>query len=414
MEPISTISDRLVRHQPQQSATEAAMDSSAPARGVPARTFILAAGTFAVGTDAFVVAGVLPQIAGSLRVSTAEAGQLVTVFAITYALLSPVLATLTGNWPRRKVLLTALGIFVLGNVATALAPSYGWVLLARALAAVGATMFTPIASATAAAMVGPEHRARAISTVTVGMTLSMALGVPIGTLLATVMTWKGTMWFLAALEAVAALAVALWLPVVATPPAYGLRQRLAPLRDRRVVAVLLTTVTLFTGIFVVYTYIGVILNAATGGSGGKLAILLFVAGCAGTVGNLVAGKLTDRLGARRVIAVAAMIVAVNYAVLPVASATFVGAVLAMAIYGLTVWSITTPQQHRLIALAPSAASLVISLNASGIYLAVSLSGIIGAAALQIVNPSSLAWLAAVFVILGLAGSELAHRLAVPT
>lgn len=83
---------------------------------------ILAFGTFAVGTDAFVIAGILPEIAQSLDVSVAAAGQLVTVFSIAYAVLAPVLATLTAGWSRRVVLPAGLMLFAVGNVITALAP----------------------------------------------------------------------------------------------------------------------------------------------------------------------------------------------------------------------------------------------------------------------------------------------------
>ncbi|MER7081185.1 MFS transporter, partial [Saccharopolyspora kobensis] len=174
-----------------------------PATRVPLRVAVLALGTFAVGTDAFVVAGVLPEIAADLDVGIAQAGQLVTVFAIAYAVLSPVLATLTGAWPRRAVLLTALAVFVLGNIATALAPSYATVLATRVLAAAGASMFTPIAGAAAASLAPEGQRARAISLVVLGLTVSTALGVPLGTLLGSVTSWRGTMWFVAALGAAA-------------------------------------------------------------------------------------------------------------------------------------------------------------------------------------------------------------------
>jgi DHA1 family inner membrane transport protein len=178
----------------------------------PARAAVLTVGTFAVGTDAFVVAGVLPDLARSLHVGVAQAAQLVTVFALAYAVLAPVLAAVTGRWPRRKLLLTALLVFVLGNVATALAPSYALVVAARLLAAAGAAMFTPNASATAAALVPPGQRARAISWVVFGLTSSTALGAPLGTFLASVLSWRETMWFVAALGGLAALVIVRGLP----------------------------------------------------------------------------------------------------------------------------------------------------------------------------------------------------------
>ncbi|HWN35367.1 MAG TPA: MFS transporter, partial [Pseudonocardia sp.] len=160
---------------------------------------VLAFGTFAVGTDAFVIAGLLPAISHSLSVSVGAAGQLVSVFSIAYAVLSPVLAALTGNWSRRTVLVTALLVFAAGNVATAVVPGYPLVLAARVLAAAGAAMFTPNAGATAATIAGDQRRGRAIAVVTVGLTSSLALGAPLGTAIGNAWGWRATMWFVTAL-----------------------------------------------------------------------------------------------------------------------------------------------------------------------------------------------------------------------
>lgn len=136
---------------------------------------MLAFGTFAVGTDAFVIAGLLPDISRSLSVSVGAAGQLVSVFSLAYAVLSPMLAALTGHWSRRAVLVTALLVFAAGNVATALVPGYALVLAARVLAAAGAALFTPNAGATAATLAGDRSRGQAIAVVILGLTCSMVV-----------------------------------------------------------------------------------------------------------------------------------------------------------------------------------------------------------------------------------------------
>src|SRR5437868_1226066 len=302
-----------------------------PTHSVPARVLVLAAGTFAIGTDAFVVAGILPDIADSLRVSVAEAGQLVTVFSLAYALLCPVMATLTGSWPRRWVLLSGLVVLALGNVATALAPSYGWVLAARVPAAVGAALFTPAAGAAAAALVAPEYRARALSYVSVGLVSSTVLGVPLGALLGHTISWRGTMWFVAGFAALAALGVALSLPTIPIPPPLGLRQRLVPLGDRRVMGLLLTTVLGSVGVHMVYSYIAVILRPATGGDVGFLAILLAVSGVAGTAGTLTTARLTDRFGPRRMINAVMTVLGITLALVSVAATSPAAATILMVV-----------------------------------------------------------------------------------
>jgi predicted MFS family arabinose efflux permease len=381
-----------------------------PAGIARSRTGLLAIGTFAVGTDASVIAGVLPDVAADLRVGIGEAGLLVTVFAVTYAVLAPVLAAFTGGWARRRVLLTALGVFVAGNVLTALAPSYGWVLAARVPAAVGAAMFTPTALAAAAtASENTGNRSRTIATVMLGLTASSALGAPIGTVLGQAASWRGTMWFVAVLGAVAAVVVLGFLPEQPAPPRYALKQRLAPLRIPEVQLVLLTTVALFTGLYLFSTYIAAVFAAATAGSGDRLSVLLLVSGSAGTVGNLLVGRLCDRFAARRVIRVLAVAAAADLAVMPLLDTSFTAAVVLVAGYGFTAWGFAIPQQHRLVVLAPDSATLVLSLNSSSVYAAASLGGVIGAVSLQVLSPAAVPWVAAVVVLAGLLVSESADR-----
>src|SRR3712207_5255921 len=258
------------------------------------RLIVLALGTFATGTGGFVIAGILPLISGSFGVGVATAGQLVTAIAIAYAVGSPVLAAATGRWPRRVLLAASLAVFAVGSVATALAPTFGLALGGRVVAAIGAALFTPTASAVAAPLVAPEQRGRALAIVVGGLSVGSALAVPIGTALGAATGWRATIWFVAVLGAVAALGIFALLPAVPTPPAVGLRRRLAPLGDRGVAAVLLTTLLAMAGGYTVYTYVSLVYDRATGGNGTTLAVLLFAFGVGGIVGNLGASSLTDR------------------------------------------------------------------------------------------------------------------------
>lgn len=393
------------------SANHAHADTLSANEGVGRYTLVLALGTFAAGTGEFAIGAILPDIAGSLEVSVAQAGQLVTVFALAYAVFSPVLAALTGNWRPRTVLLSALGVYIAGIAATALAPSYGLALASQVLAAAGSGLFTPTAGATAAALAPADYRARAIAVVTTGLSISVALGVPLGTLFSVVTNWRGAMWFVVALSALAALSIAAMLPHVSTQPAVGLRQRIAPAGDRRVAAVLVTSVLTFTGIFILYTYISAAFERATGGEGASLAVLVFSWGAAGTIGALASGRFADRYGARMVVGVGALFMVVDFALLPFSSAYFTTAFIATAIYGVASWAITAPQQQRLIALTPASAPLVVSLNAAALFVGVSLSGLVGAAGLHVLGAERLGLLAAAFVAAGLCASEMAHRLA---
>jgi DHA1 family inner membrane transport protein len=340
---------------------------------------VLAFGGFAVGTDAFVIAGLLPAISDSLSVSVAAAGQLVTVFSIAYAVLSPLLAALTGGWSRRTVLITALLVFAVGNVATALAPGYALVLAARLLAAAGAAMFTPTAGATAAAIAGDQHRGRAIAVVTMGLSSSLAIGAPLGTVIGNTWGWRATMWFVTALAVVVVPIIALRLPHIKFAGAAGLRQRFAPLADVRVVRVLAGTLMAFIGVYLPFTYISAVFAPAVEGDDNRVGLLLLVSGAAGTMGNLLAGRMADRYGPRQVVIAATLALTVMFLIMLPTRGSFAVAVLVVALAGIASWSISTPQQHRVIALSPPGAGpLAVSLNSAVVYLAISLSGVIGA------------------------------------
>ncbi|EFV14904.1 MFS transporter [Segniliparus rugosus] len=370
-------------------------------------------GAFAAGTDEFVLAGVLPQFSSSLQLSVATAGQVVTVFALTSALAAPVLAVLTAAWPRKRVLLTGIAAVFAGNVVAALATSFPQVLVGMAVAALGAGLFIPGAAATAAAIAGPKWSGQAIAIVFTGMTVAMSLGAPIGTIIANSFDWHATMWFVVLLAGLAAPALALWVPEVGSGEdgdEQSLRSKLAPLADRKVLVTLLTTTSAFIAIYIVYTYISAIFAGATGGSGDRLAALLFVYGLVGVVANYVSGVLADRFGPRWVVASTLLLLIALLVAMPLAENSFGPALFATAVYGYAGWAVSAPQQFRLISIRPKAAAILASLHSTSIYLAISLSGIIGGFGLSALGAGSVTFLAAAFGAAALVLSEISHRM----
>ncbi|HET8844726.1 MAG TPA: MFS transporter, partial [Ktedonobacteraceae bacterium] len=136
-----------------------------PLTRINPRIILLTLGMFALGTDAFIVAGVLPVIAHETGVTEGLVGQLVTAFSLTYGLGAPVLAAFTGRWPRQRVLMGALGLLGLANLASALSPSFPILLLTRILAGCFAATYTPLAFAIGIELAPPAKRARALSLV---------------------------------------------------------------------------------------------------------------------------------------------------------------------------------------------------------------------------------------------------------
>ena len=372
------------------------------------RLWVLALGMFALGTDTFVMAGVLPQVAHAFDVDIGIAGQLTTLYAIAYALLAPTVAALAANVPRKQLMLAGLAVFVLANLATALAPTFTVALVSRAFAGLGAAMYAPTATGTGAAIVAPDRRGQALAIIVAGLTAATALGSPMGTVIGGLGDWRWTMYFVSTLGMAAAVGIALLLKDLPLPAKVGLGARLAPLQDSRVGWTLLTTFLGLAGNFLVYIYFSVVfdrvlVNAIVFGG------LLVLWGSGGTVTNLVLSRVLDKVGSRRVVLAMLLVLIADMALIPWASGALWSAVLVVAVWGLAGWGIIGPQQYRLVNIGPAIAPILLGLNTAATYLGTTAAGIVGAVGIHLFGAHRLSFLAAVIFALGVAASEVAAR-----
>ena len=372
------------------------------------RLLVLALGMFAMGTDNFVVAGILPSVAASLETSVSLAGQMVAVYALSFAIMAPVMAAVGGGWPRKPLLVSALAIFVVGNAISALASDLNTVLLSRALAGLGAAMFAPTALGVASSITTPEKRGYALSIVTAGLAGATALGSPLGTFIGGLGTWRTTLWFVALLGLAAMFAVACLLDSVRPPERVTLRERFAPARDLRVTLALLTNVFANGGLLMVYTYAGLVLDRTTGGSEQILATVLLFWGVSATIGNLVSGRLVDRFGSRSVMNASLAIAIINFCALPWASASMTGTILCLTVWGFVGWGVIVPQQHRLVKIAPNVAPLVLALNNTATYGGLACSSMVGALVLLVIDRHYLSLVGAGMIVVALVLAEVTH------
>lgn len=371
------------------------------------RLLTLALGMFALGTDSFVFAGILPEIARSFHVSIGAAGQLTTVYALAYALLAPTMAALAAGVPRKRLLLSGMGLFVVANLGTIVAPNLGFALATRAVAGLGAAMFSPAASGTATMLVPPERRAFALSIIVAGLTTATALGTPLGAVIGGMASWHWTLAFVAALGGAGFAGIWALMPEVPLPPAVSLGKRLAPLGDARVMLTLATTVLAQVGTFIIFTYFSVVFDRVIGHNASVLGALLVLWGLAGTASNLLTGRILDKVGSRPVVIVMLTAVAIVILTMPLSGTHLWSAALAITVWGACAWGVLVPQQFRLVSLDPSMAAVLVGLNTSATYVGVSIAGAIGAAAIPVIGSHNLGYLASVVVIVALAVSELA-------
>ncbi|GAA1430945.1 MFS transporter [Streptomyces thermospinosisporus] len=348
-----------------------------PDKSLNWRFVTLAIGMFAIGTDSFVVAGILPSVAEDLDVDVPTSAELITAYALAYAVLSPVVAAVAARVPRRLLLLSGLLVFIAGNIGTGLATGFEVALGFRVMAALGGAMFTPTAAGVVVALAGPERRGTALSILFGGLSAATALGSPLGTAISGFTDWRGTMIFVAAVGLVAAIAVGAALPSVPSPPAVTLKQRLSPVADPRIALTLLLVLVGYSGLFVLYTYVSQVFAPATDGSGRTLAWLLFAWGVAAVAGNMTTGRLTDKFGNRVVINAAGAIAVAVFATSPWSSRHLATAVVAVMLWGACGWAMLVPIQHRLAGVDPANAQMSISLSSSANYVGVSLAPVAG-------------------------------------
>ncbi|MFH8344254.1 MFS transporter [Streptomyces sp. NPDC018045] len=372
---------------------------------------MLAVGTFAIGTDGYVIAGLLPEMGRDLGVSDSQAGQFVTVFALAYAIGAPLLGVAIGSLPRRPLLIGSLALFAVSNVAAALVDSYEMMLAVRVLAALTAAVFTPAAAAAVPPLVPVEERGRALGTVGAGIAVATAVGVPLGTLIGGAFGWRTTFLVVAGLSVLATAGLLWKLPPMPPEPAAGIKTRLSVARARGIPTALGLTVLWIAGAFTVLTFMSPVLEAVGGIHGSVLSIWLMIFGVAAVAGNALGGRAADRLPTTRL-----MVISTGGLTIALASFGALGslgvhgslgaalAAVALVVWGIFGWSFAPLQQHRLVELAPQSAGIVLSLNASAIYAGISLGGFLGSLALDHVGTTAVGWTAAGLEILAVAAA----------
>lgn len=368
---------------------------------MPLALLALAIGAFGIGTTEFVIMGLLPEVAGDYGVSIPTAGFLVTGYALGVVLGAPLMTVLGTRIPRKRMLMLLMGLFIAGNVLSALAPSFGVMLAGRVVASLAHGAFFGIGSVVAAGLVAPEKKAGAIAMMFTGLTVANVVGVPLGTLVGQTLGWRVTFLIVAALGVLGLLGIARLVPELPRPQGVRIRHELAAFRNVQVLLAMAMTVLGFGGVFAAITYITPMMTNVAGFAATSVTWLLVLFGLGMVAGNLIGGRFADR-ALMPMLYVSLGALAVVLAVFTLTAHTKAGAAVTVVLIGALGFATVPPLQKRVLDQAAGAPTLASAVNIGAFNLGNALAAWLGG----LVIAAGLGWTAPNWVGAALAGSAL--------
>ncbi|AUN29822.1 MFS transporter [Niveispirillum cyanobacteriorum] len=371
---------------------------------MPIGLFALTAGAFGIGTTEFVIMGLLLQVSADLGISVSTAGLLISGYALGVFVGAPLLTLLTGRLPRKVLLVALMVVFTIGNIACAIAPDYGSLMVARVITSLAHGTFFGVGSIVATGLVAPDRKASAIAIMFTGLTMATLLGVPFGAWLGLHFGWRSTFWAVALIGVVATLVLAVFVPADKTAPQpLSIRQELTVLTKPQVWLGLVMTALGFAGVFAVFTYIQPILTRITGFSDAAVSPILLVFGGGLAIGNLLGGKLADK---RLMPTLLGTLVALTLVegVMTFAMQDKIAAIIFVGLMGIAAFATVAPLQMRVLEKANGAGQgLASSLNIAAFNLGNALGAWIGGVTIDR-GPGlgAVTWVAALVTLAGLA------------
>ncbi|WP_417480743.1 MFS transporter [Maricaulis maris] len=381
---------------------------------MPLALWALTISAFAVGTTEFVIVGLIPTIAADLGVSLPSAGLLVSLYALGVTIGAPVLTALAGRMRRKALLLALLMLFVAGNSFAAFAPGYNSLIAARFLTGLAHGVFFAIASTIATDLVDREKESSAIALVFLGLTVALVTGVPLGTWIGQSFGWQSTFLGVVVLGIIGLIASALLVPSnLRRGAAPGLRAQARVLTSPRLLLVYLITAIGYGGNFIAFTYLAPMLTDVTGLGAGAVSLVILLYGASVAVGNILGGKLADRLGAVPALTLIFSGLTVVLLALGLVLSSPVATIIVIAIWGGFAFANVPPLQVYTVQIArevaPDAIDVASGLNIGAFNLGIALGAWAGGLIVEGLGLATAPFLGAAAVAIGVLLTRLSGR-----
>ncbi|KPH91333.1 MFS sugar transporter [Pseudoalteromonas undina] len=382
---------------------------------MPLALWALTLSAFAIGTTEFVIVGLVPTIANDLGVSLPSAGLLVSLYAVGVAIGAPVLTALTGRWNRKVVLISLMGLFVMGNLLAWQAPSYETLILARILTGLAHGVFFSIGSMIATSLVSKDKEASAIAIMFTGLTVALVTGVPLGTWIGQHFGWRATFLVVSALGLIALIGSAILVPknLKQSIPA-TFKEQLQVIVKPRLLLVYLMTILGYGGTFTAFTYLAPILEQQTGFSPSVIGLIMLVYGVSVAVGNIWGGKLADKRGPISALSIIFSALTIILLAFTFTMESKVAAVLTILIWGafafgnvpgLQLYVVKQAKKHT-----PNAVDVASGLNIAAFNIGIALGSVTGGLVVEHMELKDTAWIGAVVSLLALIVTRYSGRL----
>lgn len=366
------------------------------------RVYLLTIVSFIVGMVELIIGGILDLVANDLGVSIGQAGFLITIFSLVFAISAPILLSITANIERKKLTLVSLCVFFVGNLIAVFSPNYSLLMIARIVSAMSGSLLIVLCITIASSIVAPKFVGRAIGIVVMGISGSLVLGVPIGLMLGNNFGWRAPFVLISILTLVLVASIYFFMTEIKPQPSIPLKEQLATLKNSKILFAQFTMFLFLAGHMVLYAYFTPFLKSILGLDGTWVSIVYLVFGVAAVAGGGIGGLLADRFGSQSIILFVTIIFALSLFIIPYTTFSLIIFIAIMIIWAMASWAITPALQSYLIETSPETAAIQQSLNNSALHFGIAFGSLVGGVVIEQTSVVHNATAGGLFVILALA------------